>query len=100
MSHENVTKQGREVWVNALASADRRGTAKAEPAHPLLALLNETDGTAPGLLQAAGSDPAKIEEAAAKAVADLPCVSPETEVKSQPAPALLEVWSTALHIAQ
>jgi len=100
MSHENVTKQGREVWVNALASADRRGNAKAEPAHLLLALLNETDGTAPGLLQAAGSDPAKIEEAAAKAVADLPCVSPETEVKSQPAPALLEVWSTALHIAQ
>jgi ATP-dependent Clp protease ATP-binding subunit ClpB len=99
MNLEMATEQSRGVLLDAVTSATRRGHAEVEPAHLLLALISQADGTVPVLLRTAGSEPAQVEEIATAALAGLPSVLGGTDAEPEAASALLAVLSAAEQIA-
>jgi ATP-dependent Clp protease ATP-binding subunit ClpB len=78
MNLERLTTKSREVISAAILNATHRGHATVEPWHLLLALLDTPDSTAPGLLRAAGANPAQARQAAAATLDRLPTVSGST----------------------
>jgi len=100
MNPERLTTKSREVISAALADANRRGHATVEPWHLLLALLDTPDSTAPGLLRAAGANPAKARQAAAATLDRMPTVSGSTVGEPSTSRELLNTINAAQEIAR
>jgi ATP-dependent Clp protease ATP-binding subunit ClpB len=70
-----LTTRSQEAMAAAIRRAATDGHPQVEPAHLLAALLAQTDGVAPALLQAVGADPVALRGAADAALAALPSAS-------------------------
>ena len=75
MSTQNFTTKSREAISAALQSAAAKGNPSVEPAHLLVALLEQEDGIAGPLLRSAGVDPGALLQQAHSLVENLPAAS-------------------------
>ena len=75
MSTQNFTTKSQEAISAALQSAAAKGNPSVEPAHLLVALLEEEDGIAGPLLRSAGVDPGALLQQAHSLVENLPAAS-------------------------
>ena len=75
MDNVPLTTRSSEALSSAVGRAAQAANAQVEPAHLLLALLDQTDGTAVALLDAVGADWAALAAAATASVAALPRVT-------------------------
>jgi ATP-dependent Clp protease ATP-binding subunit ClpB len=69
-----LTTRSTELLSSAVGRAAQAGNPQVEPAHLLLALLDQADGTAVALLDAVGADRAALSRSAQAALASLPQV--------------------------
>ncbi|MEU2350368.1 ATP-dependent chaperone ClpB [Modestobacter sp. NPDC049651] len=90
-----LTTRSQEAIAAAQRLAVDRGQAALEPLHLLIALLEQTDGIAGPLLQAAGADPADVRGKADAAVRRLPSVSGATVPAPSPSRDLLRAINAA-----
>jgi ATP-dependent Clp protease ATP-binding subunit ClpB len=70
-----LTTRTQEAMAAAVRRAATDGHPQVEPAHLLAALLEQTDGVAPGLITAVGADVAALKAAADRSLAALPSAS-------------------------
>lgn len=75
MSTQNFTTKSQEAISAALQSAAAKGNPSVEPAHLLVALLEQEDGIAGPLLRSAGVDPGALLQQAHSLVENLPAAS-------------------------
>lgn len=75
MSTQNFTTKSQEAISAALQSAAAKGNPSVEPAHLLVALLEQEDGIADPLLRSAGVDPGALLQQAHSLVENLPAAS-------------------------
>ena len=75
MSTQNFTTKSQEAISAALQSAAAKGNPSVEPAHLLVALLEQEDGRAGPLLRSAGVDPGALLQQAHSLVENLPAAS-------------------------
>ena len=75
MTTQNFTTKSQEAISAALQSAVAKGNPSVEPAHLLVALLEQHDGIAGPLLHSAGVDPAILLQRARSLVDGLPAAS-------------------------
>ena len=75
MSTQNFTTKSQEAMSAALQSAAAKGNPSVEPAHLLVALLEQEDGIAGPLLRSAGVDPGALLQQAHSLVENLPAAS-------------------------
>lgn len=75
MSTQNFTTKSQEAISAALQSATAKGNPSVEPAHLLVALLEQEDGIAGPLLRSAGVDPGALLQQAHSLVENLPAAS-------------------------
>lgn len=75
MSTQNFTTKSQEAISAALQSAAAKGNPSVEPAHLLVALLQQEDGIAGPLLRSAGVDPGALLQQAHSLVENLPAAS-------------------------
>ncbi|HSV67743.1 MAG TPA: ATP-dependent chaperone ClpB [Mycobacteriales bacterium] len=99
MEHKLTTKS-QEAVTGAVRLATDRGNPDVDPAHLLLALLAQADGTATPLLKAVGVDPAVIQRETELLVGRLPSASGATVSAPQPSRAMLRVLSSAQRRAE
>jgi len=78
MDNAKLTTKSQEALSQAVRRAAAGGHAQVEPVHLLLALLEQTDGTAVPLLEAAGADVASVRSRAEQAIARMPRASGST----------------------
>ena len=78
MDNAKLTTKSQEALSQAVRRAAAGGNAQVEPVHLLLALLEQTDGTAVPLLEAAGADVASVRSRAEQAIARMPRASGST----------------------
>ena len=78
MDNAKLTTKSQEALSQAVRRAATGGNAQVEPVHLLLALLEQTDGTAVPLLEAAGADVASVRSRAEQAIARMPRASGST----------------------
>jgi ATP-dependent Clp protease ATP-binding subunit ClpB len=78
MDNAKLTTKSQEAISEAVRRAAAGGHAQVEPVHLLLALLEQTDGTAVPLLEAAGADVASVRSRAEQAIARMPRASGST----------------------
>jgi ATP-dependent Clp protease ATP-binding subunit ClpB len=78
MDLNKLTTKSQEAAAAAAQRAATNGNPHVEPAHLLLTLLEQPDGTAGALLQAVGADRDDVRRGAADAVAKLPTASGST----------------------
>src|SRR5664280_2585301 len=78
MDNAKLTTKSQEALSQAVRRAAAGGNAQVEPVHLLLALLEQTDGTAVPLLEAAGADVASVRSRAERAIARMPRASGST----------------------
>ncbi|HEX2175144.1 MAG TPA: ATP-dependent chaperone ClpB [Nocardioidaceae bacterium] len=78
MDLNKLTTRSQEAAAAAAQRAATTGNPHVEPAHLLLTLLEQPDGTAGALLQAVGADRDDVRRGAADAVAKLPTASGST----------------------
>src|SRR3954449_11706485 len=78
MDSYKLTTKSQEALSNAVQSAATAGHPHVEPIHLLLALLAQTDGIAPPLLQAAGGDPSVVATQAKALLDRLPAATGAT----------------------
>ncbi|MCW2529710.1 MAG: clpB, partial [Pseudonocardiales bacterium] len=71
----DLTTRSQQAVSAAVRAAAQRGNPAVEPAHLLVALVDDTEGLARPLLQAVGADPIAIASAAAQQVSNLPAAS-------------------------
>ena len=90
-----LTTRAQEAITAAQRLAVSGGHPALESAHLLQALLEQTDGIAVPLLQAAGVDPAQVRPAATAAVGRLPSASGSTVAAPAPSRDLLRVLNAA-----
>src|ERR1700712_1266592 len=90
-----LTTRSQEAVAAAQRLAVDRGQAALEPLHLLVALLEQTDGIAGPLLQAAGADPADVRAKADAALRRLPSVSGSTVAAPSPSRELLRAINAA-----
>lgn len=86
--NENYTTKSQEAIQSAATAATVNGNPAVEPAHLLVALLEQTDGIAGALLDTVGADKATVLQSARKLVADLPGATGQSVAQpsfSQPA---------------
>ncbi|MGH3715034.1 MAG: ATP-dependent chaperone ClpB [Micromonosporaceae bacterium] len=100
MNAERLTTKSREVISAAISNATHSGHATVEPWHLLLALLDTADSTAPGLLRAAGANPAQARKAAATTLDRLPTVSGSSVGEPSMSRELLNAINAANQIAR
>ena len=100
MNLERLTTKSREVISAAISNATHRGHATVEPWHLLLALLDTPDSTAPGLLRAAGANPAQARQSAAATLDRMPTVSGSTVGEPSLARELVNAINAAEQIAR
>ena len=84
MANQNLTTKAEQALSQAVQRAASDGNPNLEPLHLLVALLEQADGTARPLLEAADADPGTVLTAASTALARLPKAAGSTV--SQPAP--------------
>lgn len=75
MSTQNFTTKSQEAISAALQFAAAKGNPSVEPAHLLVALLEQEDGIAGPLLRSAGVDPGALLQQAHSLVENLPAAS-------------------------
>lgn len=75
MSTQNFTTKSQEAISAALQSAAAKGNPSVEPAHLLVALLEQEDGITGPLLRSAGVDPGALLQQAHSLVENLPAAS-------------------------
>ncbi len=80
MKLDRITEKAREALEGAHSMAEGRGHPEIEPEHVGLALLDQAEGTAVPLLQAAGADPARAREEWSRAIDRLPRVEGDREL--------------------
>ena len=95
----DVTTRAQEAISAAQQRAVRDGNPQLEPAHVLLALLDQPDGIPSALLQSVGADRAALRAAAETAVSQLPRASGSTVAAPQASGALQRVLATAQQVA-
>ena len=100
MNPERLTTKSREVITTAVSTATHRGHATVEPWHLLLALLDTPDSTAPGLLRAAGANPAQARQAAAATLDRMPTVRGSTVGEPTMSRELINAINAAEQIAR
>ncbi|MQA27059.1 MAG: ATP-dependent chaperone ClpB [Micromonosporaceae bacterium] len=100
MNSDRLTTKSREVISAAISTATHRGHATVEPWHLLLALLDTPDSTAPGLLRAAGANPAQARQHAAATLDRLPSAHGSSVAESNLSRELLNAINAAEQIAR
>src|SRR4051812_13906913 len=90
-----LTTRSQEAIAAAQRLAVARGQAALEPVHLLVALLEQSDGIAGPLLQAAGADPVDVRTKADAALRRLPSVSGSTVAAPSPSRELLRAINAA-----
>ena len=75
MRPDRMTTKSQEAFRDALDLASRRGNPELVPEHLLLGMLSQEGGVARPLLQKAGADPARLEQAVTAHLDKLPRVS-------------------------
>src|SRR5262245_26634130 len=78
MDLNKLTTRSQEAAAAAASRAATNGNPYVEPAHLLLMLLEQTEGTAGSLIEAIGADRGDVRRGAADAVAKLPTASGST----------------------
>ncbi len=68
----DLTNRSQQAVSSAVKSAAERGNPAVEPAHLLVALLDDTDGLARPILQATGIDPLQVRATAQRLVDAMP----------------------------
>ncbi len=97
---DKFTTRSREAIEAAQLAATTAGNAHLEPAHLLVALLRQQDGTASTLIAKAGLDPAAVTQKAEAAMAALPSASGSTVQQPTASAALTRVLASALDLAK
>src|SRR5665811_629294 len=95
MDNAKLTTKSQEALSQAVRRAAAGGHAQVEPVHLLLALLEQTDGTAVPLLEAAGADVASVRSRAEQAIARMPRASGSTVAAQNLSRPVLAVLSGA-----
>jgi len=95
MNPERLTTRSREALSAAISAATSAGNPQIEPVHLLAALLEQTDGTAAPLLEAAGVSAAAVATEAATVVKRLPAGSGTSVAPPQTSRQLLQVLTDA-----
>jgi ATP-dependent Clp protease ATP-binding subunit ClpB len=95
-----LTQRSQEALSSAVRRSATEGHPQVEPAHLLVALLSQGDGTAVPLLEAVGANPAELRRAAEERIAALPKAAGATVGAPQTSRALLVVLNTAANRAK
>ena len=98
MQFDKFTLRAQEALQACSKVAERFGNQQVEPVHLLLALLEQTEGVVPAILQKLGAAAGNISQAAEKAAEALPKVSGSTE--HYLSPALKQVLDAAFKEAE
>ena len=96
-SNNNFTVKAGEAITGAHALATGRGNPEATPLHLLGALLGQTDGLAPKLLEKVGAPVARVRDDLAAALDRLP--SAKGGAEAQPSRDLRKVLEAAAKLA-
>jgi ATP-dependent Clp protease ATP-binding subunit ClpB len=91
----DMTTRSQQAVSTAVRSAAERGNPAVEPAHLLVALLDDSEGLPRPLLQGLGADPLAVRAAAQHLVDALPSASGSSVAAPQPSRAFLAVLSAA-----
>jgi ATP-dependent Clp protease ATP-binding subunit ClpB len=85
MNSNLFTDKAREAIASAEQIAERRRNAQLEPEHLLLALVEQSDGVVPRILERLGADPREVARALEHAIATLPTLgAPATQLAVSP----------------
>ncbi len=95
-----LTTKSNEALEDAVGRAVHAGNPQVQPVHLLLALLDQTDGIAVSVLDAAGADRVAIVERAAAAAARLPAASGASVGAPEASASLQEVLQSAAEQAR
>ncbi|MCW2863302.1 MAG: ATP-dependent chaperone ClpB, partial [Actinoallomurus sp.] len=95
-----LTQKSQDAVSTAVRRAATEGHPQVEPAHLLVALLSQGDGTARPLLEAVGADPQALRRRAEEQIAALPKAAGATVGAPQTSRALLVVLNTAANRAK
>jgi ATP-dependent Clp protease ATP-binding subunit ClpB len=95
-----LTQKSQEAVSAAVRRAATEGHPQVEPAHLLVALLSQGDGTARPLLEAVGADPQALRRRAEEQIAALPKAAGSTVGAPQTSRPLLVVLNTAANRAK
>jgi len=97
---DKLTRKSQEAVSAAVRQAASDGNPQVEPVHLLLALLNQADGTARPLLEAAGADMDRVLVEASALQRKLPQTHGATASAPETSRPLLSVISTAASLAR
>jgi ATP-dependent Clp protease ATP-binding subunit ClpB len=97
---EKLTKKSQEALSAAIRQATADGNPQVEPVHLLSALLQQADGTARPLLEAAGADMDRVHAEAAALQRTLPQTRGATASAPETSRPLLAVINTAASLAR
>jgi ATP-dependent Clp protease ATP-binding subunit ClpB len=95
-----LTQKSQEAVSTAVRRAATEGHPQVEPAHLLVALLSQGDGTARPLLEAVGADPQALRRRAEEQIDALPKAAGSTVGAPQTSRPLLVVLNTAANRAK
>jgi ATP-dependent Clp protease ATP-binding subunit ClpB len=95
-----LTQKSQEAVSTAVRRAATEGHPQVEPAHLLVALLSQGDGTARPLLEAVGADPQALRRRAEEQITALPKAAGATVGAPQTSRPLLVVLNTAANRAK
>jgi ATP-dependent Clp protease ATP-binding subunit ClpB len=95
MDADRLTTKSQEAVSTAVRRAAAEGHPEVAPVHLLLALLDQPEGTAPGLLRAVGADPAEVRARAEALLRALPAATGSTVAAPALSRALLAVVTSA-----
>ncbi|HVC74260.1 MAG TPA: Clp protease N-terminal domain-containing protein, partial [Mycobacteriales bacterium] len=99
MDANQLTTKSQEAYAAAARRALREGNPAVEPEHLLWAVLQDDQGIALQVLDAAGADRDAVREDAEKAVTGLPRASGASVSAPAPSGALQRVVATAIDLA-
>jgi ATP-dependent Clp protease ATP-binding subunit ClpB len=91
----DLTTRSQQAVSAAARSASQRGNPAVEPAHLLIALIDDAEGLTRPLLQAVGADPNGVAATAAQQVEQMPAASGSSVATPAASRALLSVLSRA-----
>jgi ATP-dependent Clp protease ATP-binding subunit ClpB len=95
-----LTQKSQEAISAAIRRAATEGHPQVEPAHLLVALLSQGDGTAGPLLEAVGADPQSLRRRAEEQIAALPKAAGATVGRPELSRLMLVVLNTAANRAK
>ena len=98
--NENYTTKSQEAIQSAATAATVNGNPAVEPAHLLVALLEQSDGIAGALLDSVGADKNSVLQSARKLVADLPGATGQSVAQPNFSQATFRVITEAKELAK